>query len=176
MVLPDSRRIPRARHYLGTKSREPIAFRLQDFHLLWFAFPGDSAKQLVFNSPFLLAAGSDFAPRPRCSNGCHLLRNSRFRLFPFRSPLLRESNFLSFPQGTEMVQFPWFALWKACICFQSQINLGFPHSEIHGSKVACTSPWLIAARYVLHRLIVPRHPPYALSSLVSRPLQPSHSS
>ena len=39
---------------------------------------------------------------------------ARFRLFPFRSPLLRESRLLSFPQGTEMFQFPWFpllALW-----------------------------------------------------------------
>ena len=34
----------------------------------------------------------------------------RFRLFPFRSPLLRESQLLSFPQGTEMFQFPWFPL------------------------------------------------------------------
>ncbi len=30
----------------------------------------------------------------------------RFRLFPFRSPLLRESQLLSIPQGTEMFQFP----------------------------------------------------------------------
>jgi hypothetical protein len=42
---------------------------------------------------------------------------------------------------------------------------GFPHSEIHGSKVARTSPWLIAACYVLHRLSVPRHPPDALITL-----------
>ena len=41
----------------------------------------------------------------------------------------------------------------------------FPHSEIHGSKVICTSPWLIAAYRVLLRLLMPRHPSYALSSL-----------
>ncbi len=38
----------------------------------------------------------------------------RFGLFPFRSPLLRESRLLSFPRGTEMFQFPRFAssgLW-----------------------------------------------------------------
>ena len=29
---------------------------------------------------------------------------------PFRSPLLRESSFLSLPAGTEMFQFPAFAL------------------------------------------------------------------
>ena len=33
----------------------------------------------------------------------------RFRLFPFRSPLLGESRLFSFPRGTEMFQFPRFA-------------------------------------------------------------------
>ena len=42
---------------------------------------------------------------------------------------------------------------------------GLPHSEISGSRVVCTSPELIAAYHVLHRLLVPRHPPFALSSL-----------
>ena len=42
---------------------------------------------------------------------------------------------------------------------------GFPHSEIHGSLAAFASPWLIVDRYVLRRLLVPRHSPYALSSL-----------
>ena len=42
---------------------------------------------------------------------------------------------------------------------------GFPHSEICGSKVTCTSPQLIAAYRVLLRLIWPRHPPYALTYL-----------
>ena len=32
-----------------------------------------------------------------------------FRLFPFRSPLLRESLLISFPPGTEMFHFPGFA-------------------------------------------------------------------
>src|SRR5207249_5493204 len=34
----------------------------------------------------------------------------RFGLFPFRSPLLRESRFLSFPPGTKMFQFPGLPL------------------------------------------------------------------
>ena len=41
---------------------------------------------------------------------------------------------------------------------------GFPHSEICGSKVAHTSPQLIAACHVLHRLYTPRHPRIALTS------------
>jgi hypothetical protein len=43
---------------------------------------------------------------------------------------------------------------------------GFPHSDIHGSMPACGSPWLFAACHVLRRLLVPRHPPYALYSLI----------
>ena len=39
----------------------------------------------------------------------------RFRLFPFRSPLLRESQLLSFPRGTEMFQFPRFPPTALCV-------------------------------------------------------------
>ncbi len=42
---------------------------------------------------------------------------------------------------------------------------GLPHSDIHGSKPARGSPWLFAACHVLHRLLVPRHPPNALLTL-----------
>ena len=45
---------------------------------------------------------------------------------------------------------------------------GLPHSEICGSKPVCGSPQLIAAYHVLHRLLAPRHSPYALSSLTIR--------
>ena len=44
----------------------------------------------------------------------------------------------------------------------------FPHSDIRGSTVVCTSPQLFAAYHVLLRLLLPRHSPYALSCLTSR--------
>ena len=40
-----------------------------------------------------------------------------------------------------------------------------PHSEISGSTLICSSPKLIAACHVLHRLLMPRHSPCALFSL-----------
>ena len=46
---------------------------------------------------------------------------------------------------------------------------GFPHSDIPGSKCICHFPRLIAAYHVLHRLLVPRHPPCALSNLTGHP-------
>jgi hypothetical protein len=73
-----------------------------------------------------------------------------------------------FPPGTEMVHFPGLAHTHLCIQRAvTRVHLaGFPHSEILGSKPACGSPRLIAACHVLHRLLAPRHPPYALSSLI----------
>ena len=92
----------------------------------------------------------------------------RFGLFPVRSPLLGESFLFSLPTGTKMFQFPAFAH-----CFSSVTGLqpaGLSHSDIHGSKIICISPGLFAAYHVLHRLQEPRHPPYALSYLLTIPI------
>src|SRR5439155_14036336 len=45
---------------------------------------------------------------------------------------------------------------------------GFPHSDVLGSMLARSSPRLIAACHVLLRLLAPRHPPWALSSLTQQ--------
>ena len=45
-------------------------------------------------------------------------------------------------------------------------SAGFPHSDIHGSKPACGSPWLFAAYHVFLRRPVPWHPPCALHNLI----------
>ena len=59
---------------------------------------------------------------------------------------------------------------SAYLCIQYAVtevcSAGFPHSEIHGSRDICSSPWLIAAYHVFRRLSVPRHPPCALISFV----------
>ncbi len=44
-------------------------------------------------------------------------------------------------------------------------SAGLPHSEIEGSKPVLGSPSLIAEYHVLHRLLLPRHPPNALVAL-----------
>ena len=54
----------------------------------------------------------------------------------------------------------WIHLWMTVVH-----TAGFPHSEISGSKDICSSPKLIAAYHVFHRLSVPRHPPCALLRL-----------
>ena len=49
--------------------------------------------------------------------------------------------------------------------FHDSSSWVFPHSEICGSKLICSSPQLIAACHVLRRLPMPRHSPYALLRL-----------
>ena len=63
--------------------------------------------------------------------------------------------FRRFPACTYFIQ---YTLTEYC-------SAGFPHSEISGSTAICASPKLIAACRVLHRLLMPRHSPCALSSL-----------
>ena len=53
---------------------------------------------------------------------------------------------------------------------------GLSHSDTAGSKVICTSPAIIAAYRVLHRLREPRHPPCALSYFLSRNNPPKEGS
>ena len=93
------------------------------------------------------------------------LTHPAFGLFPFRSPLLGESRLFSLPQGTEMFQFPRFAsLVRGILEVHSS---GLPHSGISGSTLAYSYPELIAVSHALHRLLAPRHPPYALCYLTA---------
>ena len=50
------------------------------------------------------------------------------------------------------------------LCIHLTFNV-FPHSEIPGSMLICSSPRLIAACHVLLRLLMPRHSPCALIRL-----------
>ncbi len=143
---------------------EPARFRLPGSHRPWPVVPDRSTNALVCDSP-TRRSGRPYNPA---------VHARRFGLVRVRSPLLTESLLFSVPAGTEMVHFP--ALSSMTYVFSHGylgINRGgFPHSEISGSTPVCGSPKLIAACHVLHRLLAPRHPPYALSSLTSKPSEP----
>ncbi len=81
---------------------------------------------------------------------------SRFRLVPFRSPLLWESLLLSFPLATKMFQFARLSL--ACLWIQQQFKR-LTYSGISGSMLIFSSPKHFVACYALPRLWVPRYPP-----------------
>ena len=68
-----------------------------------------------------------------------------------------------------MFQFGRFPTYDYLIhrTFRDSSSRGFPHSDICGSRLICSSPQLFAACHVLLRLLMPRHSPYALLSLNS---------
>ena len=98
MVPVDSDKVSRAPPYSGY-SRELLAFRIQDFHLLRSHLPMCSTIQSISYS----------------HTGVLQPQSSWFGLFPFRSPLLRESIFLSFPLVTKMFQFARLLSLSLCI-------------------------------------------------------------
>ena len=93
-----------------------------------------------------------------------------FGLFPFRSPLLTESHVVFSSSGyldVSVHRVPFHSLWIG-LWILEVFSSRFPHSDISGSKDICSSPKLFAAYHVFHRLLVPRHPPYALISITKR--------
>ena len=90
-------------------------------------------------------------------------------LFRFRSPLLTESHVVFSSSGYLDVSVHRVPFLKLCIGLRilEVCSSRFPHSEISGSKDICSSPKLFAAYHVFHRLLVPRHPPYALISITN---------
>jgi hypothetical protein len=85
-----------------------------------------------------------------------------FGLFRFRSPLLTESHVVFSSSGYLDVSVHRVPFLKLCIGLRI-----LEVSEISGSKDICSSPKLFAAYHVFHRLLVPRHPPYALISITN---------
>ncbi len=131
-----------------------VRFRLRDCHTLWPRFPSGSPIVQIGNS-------TNAVLQPPCVN-------TWVWAFPISLAATFGISVIYFPAGTEMVHFP--ALAHTGLCIQPAVAgvhpAGFPHSDIPGSKPACGSPRLFAACHVLHRLLAPRHPPYALSSLI----------
>ena len=115
------------------------------------------------------------------------------RLFQSRSPAVTESLMQSEPRDARItvwalprslaatygIEFSFFSSGyldvsvprvphvQLCIhCTLTEVSsAGFPHSDISGSLDMCSSPKLFAAYHVFHRLLVPRHPPCALTTL-----------
>src|SRR5216684_7205014 len=90
-----------------------------------------------------------------------------FGLVRFRSPLLTESLLLSFPPGTEMFQFPGLAAYT--YGFNAR---WFRHPGINARLTA--PPGISQSSHALLRLLAPRHPPHALSSLAALILPSPH--
>ena len=110
MVLADSGRIARVPPYLGY----PLG-SIRDFGYGALTLYGPVFQPARLSSPQSYIA----APLPQHSFLWW------FGLFRFRSPLLAESSFLSFPPGTEMFHFPGFA--RTCLSFQHAVMQHYLH-------------------------------------------------
>ena len=86
---------------LGVGTESPTLFAYGAVTLYGGPFQVSSAKNRIGNFPSKMEICRPTTPAFAQGFG-------GFRLFPFRSPLLRESNSLSFPRATEMVQFARF--------------------------------------------------------------------
>ncbi len=167
MVLADSRRLPLIPQYLGTLAREPDYFRLQDFHLLRFFFPKDSANSLVSYSPTSTQIGLQAPHNTTDTTVASFTVSDGLGSFPFARHYSGNRCYFFFLGVLRYFNSPRL-LCRAYVFsaeFPAIKREGLPHSDIAGSKVASTYPTLIAGNHVLHRLPVPRHPSYALCNL-----------
>ena len=169
MVLADSHRLPLTPRYLGTLTREPACFRLQVFHLLWIFFPEDSANTRVSYSPTSTQIGLQAPHNTIDTTVASFNVSDGLGSFPFARHYSGNRYYFFFQGVLRYFNSPR-SLYRAYE-FSAELpditQAGFPHSDIVGSKVASTYPTLIAGNHVLHRLLVPRHPSYALSNLTN---------
>ena len=151
MVHPSSPRIPRVRGYSGYRSLPSV-----------FAYvaltPSGAPSHALRLTPEILNAVR--TPGPLLIPVWPLplsLATTRGISFDFSS-----SGYLD----VSVPRVPRIYLWIQHMLRDSS-SRGFPHSDIRGSKLICSSPRLFAACHVLLRLPMPRHSPYALLRLNS---------
>ena len=116
-------------------------------------------QNILLSSRFVTPYKKSYNPNPKIGLG----------YFPFRSPLLRESIFLSFPPATKMFQFTGLLSLLLCIHNRITVNYYCWVSPFGNLRIEATysSPKHIVVRHVLHQLLVPRHPPCALTNLTT---------
>ena len=154
VVGPASHRISRVRWY-SRWLRRLVVPHIRDCHPLWWSVPAPSGSNYKVGARKAVLAGGLTTPDPQRLLAWH---GSGLGIGPFRSPLLRA----------------WYYLLRLLRCFSSPgsrstvkpgvsflSNDGLPHSETDGSMRGCRSPSLSLLSSVLHRLVVPRHPPTA---------------
>ena len=89
--------------------------------------------------------------------------------FPFARRYSGNHYLFSLPPGTKMFQFPGFPPHGLCVqpwVTHPSMRRVAPFGYLRVITLVCSSPQLFAACHVLRRLLVPRHPPCALCSLI----------
>ena len=129
-----------------------LGLRLRGFHPLWPVFP----------EPFCWPYISRMQSEPRHARTSVWALPVSLAATPGITVVFSSSGYLDVSVHRVPDHTLWIHVWTTEVC-----SARFPHSEICGSKIICISPQLIAAYHVFHRLLVPRHPPCALSCLTN---------
>jgi hypothetical protein len=169
VVPADSQQIPRARCYSGNRYKAGVGFSRTGLSPSTADHPKvTSANHNTFSLPSGQVGPDASLPQPRTHNPYPVSHAYGLAILRFRSPLLTESLLC-------------FLFLRVLRCFTSprspppaihspvgnttSLVLGFPIRTSSDPRSVDSSPRLIAASYVLHRLPVPRHPPCALKHL-----------
>ena len=170
MVLTDSHGISRAPCYLGYSPGGTQHFGYGAHTLS--GRPFKTVHLCLHITPHCPGRDSTESPTTPTMQRPPAITHARFSLIRVRSPLLTESLLFSLPVGTEMFHFPTFPLpalyiqagvtRSACTAWR-----GFPIRKSSDQSSFISSPRLIADYYVLLRLQMPRHPPFALRNLTT---------
>ena len=129
-----------------------LDFHVRGFHPLWPAFP----------KPFHYSQESLLQSEPQCAR-------TLVWALPISLAATLEIDVSFFSSGyldVSVHRVPLHTLWIG-VWMIRVLRIGFPHSDICGSRIICISPQLFAAYHVFLRLLVPRHPPCALLCLIS---------
>jgi hypothetical protein len=166
-VLADSHGIPRAPRYSGTLSGVVTATRTG-----LSPTPAGHSHTVPLHPRFLtprpIGGQIRKVPQPPRRNPRRVSHATGLGSIRFRSPLLTESLLFSLPPGTEMFHFPGFpphTLFHSGAGDWPSRQPGSPIRTPPDQRSVDSSPGPIAASHVLHRLLVPRHPPCALTHL-----------
>ena len=169
MVLADSHRIPRAPCYNGkTPHTHTTRFRLQGSHPLRPAIPDGSATQ-PHTRPTPAEMRTDAPQQPRRRSPCRVTTRQRFSHHPLS---LATTHGISFPAGTKMFHFPAYTPTRPIHSGagnKTLLLLGSPIRNPSDQSLSDSSPRLIAVHHVLHRPLIPRHPPNAQKNNTQNP-------
>jgi hypothetical protein len=169
VVIADSRRLSRFRRYSGAETE---AAYLSHTGLLPPMVRRSKTLLLGSNfvTPWRVWCLSLSVPRPRTGNATRLLHRHGLGSSRFARRYSGSRCCFLFLGVLRCFNSPG-SLYRPYVFrpeYRSHAAVGFPIRTSTDQRLVGSSPWLIAATHVLHRLQAPRHPPLALCSLKNK--------
>jgi hypothetical protein len=165
MVLPASPGVSRVPGYSGTRPRRCISFRLRGSHPLRLLFPEDSTNCTFCN----FAPDLQFRP-----SGPTTPREQRLQSYTRSVWAIPRSLAATRRVSIDFLSYRYLDVSVPCVGPQLTLGdvllwtPGFPIRVSSDHSSLASSPKLIAGSYALLRLLMPRHPPCALSCLFTK--------